>query len=143
MGGQRVDRKHPGLHRTQLTGVNSLSLSQWEWVEVERLYLSGFYALLGQFKKGKLGGGEAQDREKKAEGGRAQGVWLVQSAPDPVKEHWKALCWKWIGHYGFYGVTFKTRGVKRLYEQVKRSWRKWLNRRSRNNGMLGTGSISF
>jgi group II intron reverse transcriptase/maturase len=39
------------------------------------------------------------------------------------------------GHYGFYGITFNMRSLNRYYEQVKRAWRKWLNRRSRNRDM--------
>ena len=61
--------------------------------------------------------------------------WCKEHRHDPVKEQWKALCRKLIGHYGFYGITFNFKGVKQFYEQVKRSWRKWLNRRSRDNDM--------
>jgi RNA-directed DNA polymerase len=53
----------------------------------------------------------------------------------PVKEQWETLNRKVQGHYGYYGVTFNMRGVKGFYEQVKRSWRKWLNRRSRDKDM--------
>jgi hypothetical protein len=52
-----------------------------------------------------------------------------------VKEQWVTLSRKVQGHYGYYGVTFNMRGVKGFYEQVKRSWRKWLNRRSRDKDM--------
>jgi RNA-directed DNA polymerase len=61
--------------------------------------------------------------------------WCKEHRHDPVKEQWKALCRKLVGHYGFYGVTFNTKGVRQFYEQAKRSWRKWLNRRSRDNDM--------
>lgn len=61
--------------------------------------------------------------------------WCKGHRHDPVKEQWQALCRKLHGHYGFYGITFNLRGLKRFYEQVKRAWRKWLNRRNRDNEM--------
>ena len=62
-------------------------------------------------------------------------LWCKRHRHDPVKEQWQALCRKLHGHYGFYGITFNLRGLKRFYEQVKRAWRKWLNRRNRDNDM--------
>jgi hypothetical protein len=53
----------------------------------------------------------------------------------PVKEQWRVLSRKVQGHYGYYGVTFNMRRTQGFYEQVRRSWRKWLNRRSRDKDM--------
>jgi len=61
--------------------------------------------------------------------------WCRKNRHDPVKEQWRSLCRKLHGHYGFYGITFNMRSLNRFYEQVKRSWRKWLNRRSRDKDM--------
>jgi hypothetical protein len=61
--------------------------------------------------------------------------WCKVHRHDPVKEQWQALCRKMQGHYGFYGITSNMRSLNRYYEQVKRAWRKWLNRRSRNKDM--------
>jgi len=61
--------------------------------------------------------------------------WCKVHRHDPVKEQWQALCRKVRGHYGFYGITFNMRSLNRYYEQVKRAWRKWLNRRSREGNM--------
>lgn len=33
------------------------------------------------------------------------------------------------GHYGYYGITFNSKGINSYFEQVKRILRKWLNRR--------------
>lgn len=63
-------------------------------------------------------------------------VWCKKHRHDSVKEQWQALCRKVRGHYGFYGITFNLRSLNRYYEQVKRSWRKWLNRRNRDNDMV-------
>lgn len=61
--------------------------------------------------------------------------WCRKNRHEPIKDQWRALCRKLHGHYGFYGITFNTRSLNRFYEQVKRAWRKWLNRRSRNRDM--------
>lgn len=62
-------------------------------------------------------------------------LWCKAHRHEPVSEQWRALSRKLKGHYGFYGITFNARGVKRYYEQVKRAWRKWLARRSRQKDM--------
>jgi RNA-directed DNA polymerase len=62
-------------------------------------------------------------------------MWCKTHRHDPVKEQWAKLCRKVLGHYGFYGVTFNIRSLARYYEQVKRGWRSWLNRRSRDRDM--------
>jgi group II intron reverse transcriptase/maturase len=61
--------------------------------------------------------------------------WCRVHRHKPVKEQWQSLCRKMRGHYGFYGITFNIRSLLRFYEQIKRAWRKWLNRRSRNKDM--------
>jgi len=61
--------------------------------------------------------------------------WCKRHRHDPMEDQWKALCRKLLGHYGFYGVTFNSKSLAMFYEQAKRSWRKWLNRRSRKNDM--------
>jgi RNA-directed DNA polymerase len=61
--------------------------------------------------------------------------WCRVHRHKPVKEQWQSLCRKLRGHYGFYGITFNIRSLHRFYEQIKRAWRKWLNRRSRNKDM--------
>jgi RNA-directed DNA polymerase len=61
--------------------------------------------------------------------------WCKENRHMPVREQWETLSRKVQGHYGYYGVTFNMRGIKSFYEQVKRSWHKWLNRRSRDKDM--------
>lgn len=62
-------------------------------------------------------------------------IWCKRNRHKPVKQQWRTLSRKLHGHYGYYGITFNTRGVMSFYEQAKRSWHKWLNRRSRDNDM--------
>jgi RNA-directed DNA polymerase len=61
--------------------------------------------------------------------------WCREHRHDPVKEQCRALGVKMMGHYQFYGITCNWRSLSSFHEAVKRSWRKWLNRRSRNKDM--------
>jgi hypothetical protein len=42
---------------------------------------------------------------------------------------------KLLGHYAYYGVTGNYRSIENFRRQVRRTWRRWLNRRSRDNSM--------
>jgi RNA-directed DNA polymerase len=46
-----------------------------------------------------------------------------------LKDLITAINSKLRGHYSYYGITFNAKGIYLLYEQVKRSLYKWLNRR--------------
>jgi RNA-directed DNA polymerase len=61
--------------------------------------------------------------------------WCKRNRHKSVEEQWWKLSRKLHGHYGYYGITFNIRGVISFYEEAKRSWRKWLNRRSRDKDM--------
>jgi RNA-directed DNA polymerase len=61
--------------------------------------------------------------------------WCRANRHDPVAEQWTSLSVKLRGHYQFYGITCNWRSLSSFHEAVKRSWRKWLDRRSRNKDM--------
>jgi len=61
--------------------------------------------------------------------------WCRDNRHMPVKEQWPKLRQKLHGHYNAYGITFNMGGLKSYYEEVKRCWHKWLNRRSRDRDM--------
>jgi group II intron reverse transcriptase/maturase len=61
--------------------------------------------------------------------------WCRRKLHEPVPEQWKVLVQKLRGHYGYYGVTGNSRALERYREQVRRIWRKWLNRRSQKAKM--------
>ena len=61
--------------------------------------------------------------------------WCKANRHSPVKDQWKSLCRKVHGHYNFYGITFNAKSLNMYFEQVKGSWRKWLDRRNREKHM--------
>jgi group II intron reverse transcriptase/maturase len=60
-------------------------------------------------------------------------VWCERHRHESIEEQRKALGRKMQGHYGYFGITGNYRAVAGFFLQVKRSWHKWLNRRSRGN----------
>jgi RNA-directed DNA polymerase len=59
--------------------------------------------------------------------------WCEEYRHTPTKEQWKTLCRKVQGHYAYFGITGNYRTLAGYLLQVKRSWHKWLSRRSRGN----------
>ena len=95
----------------------------------------GFRHFWGKSRKGNWVVQRKTASKKLSQAVRRVHLWCKRHRHESVKEQWRALCRKVHGHYGYYGVTFNMRGIKGFYEQVKRSWRKWLDRRSRDKHM--------
>ena len=56
--------------------------------------------------------------------------WCRNNRHRPIREQWKELCAKVHGHYGYYGITGNGRCIRQFFDQVERSWRRWLDRRN-------------
>ena len=54
---------------------------------------------------------------------------------DDVRSQGRALAGKLRGHYGYFGITGNFAALSRFLCEVKRVWRKWLQRRSREARM--------
>ena len=57
--------------------------------------------------------------------------WCKTHRHDPLREQQRMLNSKLRGHYSYYGITPNSRSIALFWEEVKRIWLKWLNRRSR------------
>jgi len=101
----------------------------------ETFVFLGFTHYWGMSRKGNRVVQRKTAKEKLKDAVRRIYLWCKRNRHIPVREQWRALCRKLQGHYGFYGITPNFRSINRFYEQVRRAWRKWLNRRSRNKDM--------
>jgi len=61
--------------------------------------------------------------------------WCRRNRHRPLAEQHQALCRKLHGHFAYFGITGNGRWLQKYREAVKKLWRKWLNRRSRNAPM--------
>lgn len=58
-------------------------------------------------------------------------VWCRKNRHRRLSEQRKRLTSKMRGHYAYYGITGNYSCLETFYRQVRRIWRKWLDRRSR------------
>lgn len=61
--------------------------------------------------------------------------WCQRHRHDPVVEQWRALNVMLRGHYQYYGRATNFRSLWEFYRVVRRTWRKWLNRRTRGKSL--------
>lgn len=69
-------------------------------------------------------------KERFARAVRAINAFCRARRHDPVVVQRDALARKLRGHYNYYGITGNYAALERFHHQVKRTWRKWLCRRS-------------
>jgi len=77
-------------------------------------------------------------RKRLRRGLKAVTEWCREHRHDPVGEQQQALNRKLRGHYQYYGRSTNFRSLLEFYDRVRRSWQKWLNRRSRGNPLNWT-----
>jgi RNA-directed DNA polymerase len=61
--------------------------------------------------------------------------WCRQNMHRPIAEQHTYLEQMLRGHYGYYGITGNSQAISRFLYEVRRIWRKWLDRRSRRTTM--------
>jgi RNA-directed DNA polymerase len=59
----------------------------------------------------------------------ALAAWCRSHRHDTVKEQHAALCRRINGHCNYFAVNGNSRSIQRLHWRIRRTWRKWLNRR--------------
>lgn len=70
----------------------------------------------------------------------AMSQWLASIRnTTPLKEWWKLLTAKMLGHYAYYGISDNSHSIGVYYWQVRRMVYKWLNRRSQKASMSWDG----
>ena len=90
----------------------------------------GFTHFWGRSQKGSW---VVQRKTSRSRFGRAlQRVteWCRKGRYLSVREQHKTLAAKVRGHYSYFGITGNSRALGRFLHEVKRAWRKWLDRRS-------------
>lgn len=61
---------------------------------------------------------------------KAIGQWCRRNRHEPIIVQHTTLGQKLRGYYGYYGLTGNAASLRRYYDAVVRSWRKWLSRRN-------------
>ena len=58
-------------------------------------------------------------------------LWCRRHRHEPVEKQCEALNRKLRGHYQYYGRPTNLQSLRRFYQVVHKTWKKWLNRRTR------------
>jgi group II intron reverse transcriptase/maturase len=122
-------RLHP--EKTRLVDFRSPPRTGRNGSQRERSFdLLGFTHFWGRSRKGRwvVQRKTAKDRFTRAL--RAVGRWCRAHRHWPVPAQCLALSRKLQGHFAYYGITGNARALARFLYEVRRLWRKWLNRRS-------------
>jgi RNA-directed DNA polymerase len=131
---KRLERFGLAIHETK-TRLVDFCRPGGRGTESGSFDLLGFTHFWGKSRKGYWVVQRKTAKKKFKQAVRRVYQWCKANRHTPVKEQWRTLSRKVQGHYGYYGVTFNMRRIQGFYEQVRRSWRKWLNRRSRDRDM--------
>ena len=67
------------------------------------------------------------DRKRLSRAKRAIHLWCKENRHEPIKEQYKVLKVKLLGHYQYYGVRGNIRSLNVVYGWTMKCWRKWLN----------------
>jgi group II intron reverse transcriptase/maturase len=97
--------------------------------------LLGFTHLWGRSRKGSWVVKRKTAKDRFSRTLRRISVWCRVNRHLPIKEQHAKLGQKLRGHDAYYGITGNARTLALLRHEVRRIWRKWLDRRSWKTGM--------
>jgi hypothetical protein len=102
----------------------------------ETFDLLGFTHYWGKTRKGNWAVQRKTMKSRLARSIRSIEQWCRKNLHKTIQQQWKMLCAKVKGHYAYYGITGNIRALSLFVFQVKRCWRKWLNRRNGRHNMI-------
>jgi RNA-directed DNA polymerase len=92
----------------------------------------GFTHAWGKSRKGKIVVRQRTAKSRLARATLAVKEWCRQNRHLPILVQHRQLSWKLIGHFAYYGITGNIQQLGRYRQQVTKTWRKWLERRTRS-----------
>ena len=90
----------------------------------------GFTHYCGKTRKGKFKLGRKTSMTKFRQKAKAMNEWLKEVCVMELKEWWKVLRLKLLGHYRYYGISGNMRALKNFNHLTFKLAYKWINRRS-------------
>jgi RNA-directed DNA polymerase len=97
--------------------------------------LLGFTHHWGLSRKGNWVVKKRTARDRMSRSLRRISQWCRRRRHEPVREQYRVLVQKVRGHFAYFGLPGNLPALNRWREQVRRIWRKWLNRRSQKAAM--------
>ncbi len=91
----------------------------------------GFTHVWGKSVQGKDVIRQYTAKDRYARAVKAINEWCRINRHMPVEKQHEKLSEKMRGHYAYYGITGNSRRLQWYFNQVRRTWKKWLSRRTR------------
>ena len=112
-------------------GRNVWQKAQVEGKKVATFDFLGFTHYCDKTRKGKFKLGRKTASVKHRQKMKAMNIWMrkVRNRVE-LKEWWKVLRIKLIGHYRYYGISGNMRELRKFHVQISKLAYKWINRRS-------------
>ena len=96
----------------------------------------GFTHYCTKSRKGKFIMGHKTQKEKLAKAVKELNIWLKKIRNMvPLRDWWKVLRAKLVGHYNYFGISGNMRCLRQLYNCAFKLTFKWINRRSQKKSM--------
>ena len=93
----------------------------------------GFTHICKRSRKGKFSVQVRTMRKRLRRSLKNVAAWCKEHRHDPVEEQQKTLNRKLQGHYQYYGRPTNYRSLWEFFRSVRRTWKYWLNRRTRGH----------
>jgi group II intron reverse transcriptase/maturase len=125
---------HPGKTRLMAFGRQALAQSEKPGGQKPTTFdFLGFTHICKRSRKGKFTVHVRTMRKRLRRSLLNVTAWCERHRHDPVDKQQQALNRKLQGHYQYYGRSSNLRSLLEFYRTVRRSWKFWLNRRTRGH----------
>lgn len=137
---QRFEKYGLTLHpaKTRLIEFGREALSTWEakaGPKPETFDFLGFTHICRRSRRGNFTIHVRTMRKRLRRSLVRVSAWCQRHRHDPIAEQWRTLNAILRGHYQYYGRPTNFRSLWAFYRGVRRTWRKWLNRRTRGRSL--------
>jgi group II intron reverse transcriptase/maturase len=95
----------------------------------------GFTHICGKSRKGKFLVQRKTAAKRLRRSMKRVAEWCRDNRHLPMEEQHQQMSAKLRGHYNYYGLTGNLRSLKRMAWHARRTWKKWLDRRSQRGRM--------
>ena len=117
-------------------GRRAWSSSQRGGSRVSTFNFLGFTHYCTKSRRGKFMMGHKTQKEKLSKGLKELNVWLKKTRNLLLlKDWWKVLRMKLVGHYNYFGISGNMRCLRQFYYEASKLTYKWINRRSQKKSM--------
>jgi RNA-directed DNA polymerase len=124
---------HPEKTRLVEFGRSAMQKARRTGTKPATFDFLGFTHLFERSRRGTFRPGVRTMKKRLKRGLKKIAQWCQKHRHDPVGKQQAALNAKLRGHYQYYGRSSNFLGIQRFYRMVRKTWRKWLSRRTRGN----------